>query len=243
MGPQEYEGRQYVVASDLAREAGVTKAAVYQRIDRGVLASIKVFGRRLLPLEKTVARKDKPHDDFAVLLLRKVGANLPDGPSPHSVALDVVDTPNMRALLAALAVAKNAAEPVDHERGWMIGGEGCGYTDAVWDLLYSVKPEAESHRERLMPKPEDLTRRPEDFVQEGGVLFVRTQTKSSQPSTVGSRVSSRSKLIVPGEFRPLIEEARTAGKCLLIKCQYAGMIASIQLCDCPDENDLPTGCD
>jgi hypothetical protein len=75
----------------------------------------------------------------AYLLLRQLGAHVPDGPSPRPVAEALLDTHNVRRLVEALDEALRAAEAVDRERGWTAGGVPCGFTDSVLDLIYRVK--------------------------------------------------------------------------------------------------------
>jgi hypothetical protein len=47
-----YEGKDYVIAADLAKERGVTARAVYQAIDQGRLTAVSLVGRRLVPFEE-----------------------------------------------------------------------------------------------------------------------------------------------------------------------------------------------
>jgi hypothetical protein len=82
----------------------------------------------------------------AYLLLKQMGAHVPEGSQAKPVPLHLLNTPAVRNLIAALVIAREAAEEVDRERGWLAGGQGCGYTDAVNDVLYRVKPEADPVR-------------------------------------------------------------------------------------------------
>jgi hypothetical protein len=47
-----YEGREYVIAANLAKERGVTARAIYQAIDQGRLTAVSLVGRRLVPFEE-----------------------------------------------------------------------------------------------------------------------------------------------------------------------------------------------